>query len=266
MKSLIRDVAMAIIVLLALPLGMVGPALALPALVYGFPFILLAVVLGLVALVLRRSGRRRPAAAGRSAAAATSGSAPLAGPPLDVATPKAPPRGTLASRRELEAGRRRSRSLLDAAVVSSAPPLPGGPFRRILAILDAGDFSAAALASAAAAARRDGAELVLAGMLDYEEGRRRAIARGVAAHHPAVLKQMMAKDLENLRWRLEEFGVKARCRAVVGDPEVEGPALAREEGADVVAIIPPRPRLLRTRPEPPQWAPQAPCPVLPLAA
>ncbi len=59
MKRLIQDLILPIVVLLALPIGMLGPALTLPLLVYGFPFILLAIFVGLLWLLRQEKGEEQ---------------------------------------------------------------------------------------------------------------------------------------------------------------------------------------------------------------
>lgn len=270
MPRWLRDLILPLAVLLGLPLGMLGPALALPALVYGFPLLLLGLLAGLAALVLRgwrreRAPERVPervsqdVRAGRPTRTASLDDRPYAAlpitPPPGAPSPLAAVRVTLNAE---ENGR------LDSRALASAEPLAGGPFRRLLVLLDPVDFAPEALARAVATARRDGAEIILASVIDVEEARRRGTARASLAHHPIVLRAMLDKELENLCWGIQASGVNVRRRAELDDPARRVPELARDLGADAVVVAPRRPRLLRARPSPPAWAQAAPCPVLAL--
>ncbi len=253
MKGLLRDILLALAVLLALPIGMVGPALTLPALVYGFPLVLLAVLAGLAALLLRRPGsvRASRAPASRSYVAVPLPAQPALPSPLPSVRVSLP-----------EAGNGRLR----AASLDGAQALAGGPFSRLLVVLDPEDFSPQALARAVATARRDGAELVLASVMEAEEARRRGPARGNLSHHPVALRAHLGKELENLCWRALALGVRARRRVELDDPARRVPELALEEEADAVILVPPRPRLFSWGFSAPEWASGAAVPVLALSA
>jgi len=269
MKGLLRDILLALAVLLALPIGMVGPALTLPALVYGFPLVLLAVLAGLAALLLQRhgsppasraaigmplgTGRPKP---GRAPAHRSYDVAPLPAQQA-ILSPLPSVRVSLH-----EAGNGRLR----AASLDGAPALAGGPFSRLLVVLDPEDFSPQALARAVATARRDGAELVLASVMEAEEAWRRGPARGNLSHHPAALRARLGKELENLCWRALALGVRARRRVELDDPAQRVPELALEEEADAVILVPRRPRLFSWGSSAPEWASGAPVPVLALSA
>lgn len=274
MPRWIRDILLPIAVVLALPIGMLGPALTLPALVYGFPLVLLAVLAGLLLLVLPR--RSRPAGAPSERTDVQQG------PPSDLEAarpdpipPDAPRPYAAVPLPEGPAGPR----AVPALRVSLAPvdghagplagaarPLAGGPFRRLLVLLDPDDFAPEALERALATARRDGAEIVLVSVMEVEEARRRGPARESLARHPQVLRALIEKALENLCWRIQAGGVKVRRRSELDDPAARVPALAREEGVDAIVVVPRRRRLPWPRPAPPEWAPSAPCPVLALSS
>jgi len=274
MARTLRDIFLAVAVLLALPIGMLGPALTLPALIYGFPVVMAAILGGLLLLLLGGGRSGRTAAVGTAGADAESRRAPagtVSSRPAPLrsvqrpysvvarraASPASPPASAVLV--SLEA---RGNGSAGPAFLAPAEPLAGGPFRRLLVLLDPEDFAPRALARAIATARRDGAELILAGVLEIEEARRRPSARANLAHHPATLRAQLDKELENICWQLQAAGVNVRRRAEIGDPKRRLPEMAGEERVDAVIVAPPRPGLLGLRSMPPDWAAHSPCPVL----
>lgn len=246
MKRLIQDTILPIAVLLALPLGMLGPALTLPLLVYSFPLVLAAIVVGLL-LLLR--GERTEERAADLPLQDLSGR-PAAGGPSPEKFPSAVILG----------GFRRRDS------IPSAEPLGGGPFRRILVLLNPDDYAVQALAQVAATAKRDDAEVVLASVVTAEEAMRWQDLRGNLTHHAPLVRLRLDKVLENLCWRLEDEGIRARRRVELAEPASQVPDLARREKADLVVLALPEGRLLQARAATPDWAQAMPCPVLALAS
>jgi len=245
-KRLIQDLILPIVVLLALPIGMLGPALTLPLLVYGFPFILLAIFAGLLWLLWQEKGEEQVAnlplqdLSGRPAAG---------GPEPEK----------FASARLLKHSHRK-----DAMPVGE--PLGGGPFRRILVLLNPEDFAIRALARVVATAKRDDAAVVLASVVSAEEAILQRDVKGSLTHQTQLIRLRLDKLLENVSWRLEESGVRTRRRSEIAEPSSHVPDLAREEEADLVVLTPRSGRLRQAHAAMPDWAQAIACPVLALAS
>ena len=246
MKRLIQDLVLPVVVLLALPIGMLGPALTLPLLIYGFPFIMLAIFLGLLLLLRQEKGEKqvvdlplqdlsgRPAAGG-------------------------PEPGKFASAQLLERTRHKGS-------MPVGKPLGGGPFRRILVLLNPEDFAIRAVARVVATAKRDNAEVVLASVVSAEEAILKRDVRGSLTHQTQLIRLRLDKLLENVSWRLEECGVTTWRRSEIAEPSSQVPDLAREEEVDLVVLTPRAGRLRQVHAAMPDWAQAVPCPVLALAS
>jgi hypothetical protein len=245
-KRLVQDLILPIVVLLALPVAMLGPALTLPLLIYGFPLVMVGLLAGLFVLL---RGERRKQQGGEAPLQDLSGRPPAGGP--------APEK--FASAVALERARQRDS-------LPSAEPLGGGPFRRIMVFLNPEDFALGAMARVAATARRDCAEVILAGVVGAEETLWRHGLRGNLTHHRQLIRLRLDKELENLCWRLEENGVSASRRVELAVSATQVPDLALREGADLVVFAPSRGRLRQARVATPDWARALPCHDLDLAS